>query len=165
MDRKACHNCHKRRLRCDRSIPVCNKCTSTGQECLGYGKLFRWTNSVAVRGKMAGKPAFHTPEAETHQELHGSLVVTGQHGRPPVPLSLQATTLIDPLLQDLDLSSRRYLSYCKSASLSESLRSSLPTLHSRQTVLPRPGRPSYVTARHQPLPAACSHVWNAFFSS
>ncbi|KZL82513.1 acriflavine sensitivity control protein acr-2 [Colletotrichum incanum] len=52
---KPCHNCRRRRLRCDRSYPHCHKCTAGGQECLGYGKLFRWTEGVASRGKLAGK--------------------------------------------------------------------------------------------------------------
>lgn len=52
---KPCHNCRRQRLRCDRSYPHCNKCVNTGKECLGYGKLFRWTGSVASRGKLAGR--------------------------------------------------------------------------------------------------------------
>ncbi|KAK1993440.1 hypothetical protein LX36DRAFT_252051 [Colletotrichum falcatum] len=50
---KPCHNCRRRRLRCDRSYPHCHKCTTAGQDCLGYGKLFRWTEGVASRGKLA----------------------------------------------------------------------------------------------------------------
>lgn len=54
---KACHNCRRRRLRCNRSVPRCNKCRAVGTECLGYGKLFRWTGAVASRGKLAGRPS------------------------------------------------------------------------------------------------------------
>lgn len=52
---KSCHNCRRRRLRCDRSYPGCGKCVSRGIECLGYGQLFQWTGSVASRGKLAGE--------------------------------------------------------------------------------------------------------------
>lgn len=52
---KPCHNCRRQRLRCDRSYPHCNKCIAAGKECLGYGKLFRWTGAVASRGKLAGR--------------------------------------------------------------------------------------------------------------
>lgn len=52
---KACHNCRRRRWRCDRSLPSCQKCLSAGTECLGYGKLFVWNRGVASRGKMMGK--------------------------------------------------------------------------------------------------------------
>lgn len=52
---KPCHNCRRQRLRCDQSYPHCNKCTAAGKECLGYGKLFRWTGAVASRGKLAGR--------------------------------------------------------------------------------------------------------------
>lgn len=54
---KACHNCRRQRLRCDRSYPQCNKCTRAGKECLGYGNFFRWTGAVASRGKFAGQTA------------------------------------------------------------------------------------------------------------
>ncbi|EFY87307.1 acriflavine sensitivity control protein acr-2 [Metarhizium acridum CQMa 102] len=53
--KKPCNNCRRQRLRCDRSYPHCNKCTAAGKECLGYGKLFRWTGAVASRGKLAGR--------------------------------------------------------------------------------------------------------------
>ncbi|KAL0259925.1 hypothetical protein SLS55_005668 [Diplodia seriata] len=52
---KPCHNCRRRRLKCDRTLPGCRKCSKTGQECLGYGKLFLWDQGVASRGKMMGK--------------------------------------------------------------------------------------------------------------
>ncbi|KAK0736372.1 fungal-specific transcription factor domain-containing protein [Apiosordaria backusii] len=50
---KACHNCRRRRLRCDKSVPSCHKCSLNGEECLGYGTLFRWANAPAVRGRLA----------------------------------------------------------------------------------------------------------------
>lgn len=33
-----CHNCRKRRVRCDSTRPTCKKCDLKGIECLGYGK-------------------------------------------------------------------------------------------------------------------------------
>lgn len=54
LPRKPCHNCRRRRLRCDRSLPQCHKCTNAGQECLGYQALLIWNRGVASRGKMAG---------------------------------------------------------------------------------------------------------------
>ncbi|CAP67478.1 uncharacterized protein PODANS_6_11340 [Podospora anserina S mat+] len=50
---KACHNCRRRRLRCDKSVPSCHKCSINGEECLGYGTFFRWANAPAVRGHLA----------------------------------------------------------------------------------------------------------------
>lgn len=140
---KACHNCRRQRLRCDRSYPHCNKCTSLGKDCLGYGKLFRWTGSVASRGKLAGKPssaAIHgqqdpvpagTPSLAAASSLSGAIFVDGS---PIAPYPSPATTdmqlawprspsvestftsphvLVDPLYQDLGASHRYYLSYCK----------------------------------------------------
>lgn len=55
LAKKACHSCRRARLRCDKSFPHCTKCVSRGVECLGYGRLFLWTGSVATRGKLAGQ--------------------------------------------------------------------------------------------------------------
>src|SRR5436305_11338704 len=51
----ACHNCRRRRWKCDKSLPECRKCIHAGIECLGYGKLFVWNEGIASRGKMRGK--------------------------------------------------------------------------------------------------------------
>lgn len=49
---KPCHNCRRRRLRCDRSWPGCHKCAVSGQECLGYGKVFVWTQGIDENGNV-----------------------------------------------------------------------------------------------------------------
>lgn len=59
-----CHNCRRRRLVCDRALPTCRKCVLLGQECLGYGKLFLFTGSIATRGRHAGQTSFSpSPQA------------------------------------------------------------------------------------------------------
>ncbi|KAH8122028.1 hypothetical protein ACSS6W_010289 [Trichoderma asperelloides] len=65
---KPCHNCRRQRLRCDRSYPHCNKCAASGKECLGYGKLFRWTGAIASRGKLAGRTSSAPVAAEAQNE-------------------------------------------------------------------------------------------------
>ncbi|PTB64727.1 hypothetical protein BBK36DRAFT_1123192 [Trichoderma citrinoviride] len=65
---KPCHNCRRQRLRCDRSYPHCNKCAAAGKECLGYGKLFRWTGAIASRGKLAGRTSSAPLEAGAAEE-------------------------------------------------------------------------------------------------
>ncbi|KAK2029041.1 hypothetical protein LX32DRAFT_639425 [Colletotrichum zoysiae] len=72
---KPCHNCRRRRLRCDRSYPHCHKCTTGGHECLGYGKLFRWAEGVASRGKLAGKAAI-TFSADTATTASSTITAT-----------------------------------------------------------------------------------------
>ncbi|KAG5955509.1 hypothetical protein E4U57_003397 [Claviceps arundinis] len=47
---KPCHNCRRRRLRCDRSWPTCHKCAASEQECLGYGKVFVWAPAIDFDG-------------------------------------------------------------------------------------------------------------------
>lgn len=53
---KPCHNCRRRRLRCDRSWPTCHKCAVSGQECLGYGKVFVWTQGIDSNGNLRPSP-------------------------------------------------------------------------------------------------------------
>ncbi|KFA61618.1 hypothetical protein S40285_08789 [Stachybotrys chlorohalonatus IBT 40285] len=73
---KACHNCRRKRLRCDRSVPQCVKCSTAGRQCLGYGNLLRWTGAVASRGRLAGQTSFAPPPAA----LPGA-------GQPPRPFA------------------------------------------------------------------------------
>jgi hypothetical protein len=139
--RKSCHNCRRRRLRCDRSTPTCNKCAAMGQECLGYGKLFIWTHSVASRGKMAGKtsmaptcprsPTSPTDDFNSPKQLPGnppasrSTSPTTQtyevgsdecqslvHVKPDLEDIPSPRLLLDPLFQDIGSPSRYYLNHC-----------------------------------------------------
>lgn len=136
---KPCHNCRRQRLRCDRSFPHCNKCASLGKECLGYGKLFRWTGAVASRGKLAGRTS-SAPVSNNQIQSHtstswsttGSPSANSSPSTPSPPgcdmqqlVKVKSPTssveaditspyiLVDPLFQDLGPTHRYYLSYCK----------------------------------------------------
>ncbi|KAI9370024.1 fungal-specific transcription factor domain-containing protein [Aspergillus egyptiacus] len=102
---KPCHNCRRRRLKCDRTVPACHKCARTGQECLGYGKLFIWTYGVASRGKMMGR-SYPMPARGPDQ----GMLLPPQRGQAVVqpPLYID-TPLLDPILHSLDAHSRRYV--------------------------------------------------------
>ncbi|EGX95384.1 acriflavine sensitivity control protein [Cordyceps militaris CM01] len=84
QNNKPCHNCRRRRLRCDRSWPTCNKCTITGQECLGYGKVYVWTEGIDAQGKVKPSPGVRrAAQGETHGVAgHPSLVL--RSGPPPL---------------------------------------------------------------------------------
>ncbi|OLN87011.1 Acriflavine sensitivity control protein acr-2 [Colletotrichum chlorophyti] len=129
---KPCHNCRRRRLRCDRSYPHCHKCTAAGQECLGYGKLFRWTEGVASRGKLAGKSII-TFSAGTITQFRPSTtpepLPASEEQEPPRSAAEDSATalvsvrrvgsetqsapwaLVDPLFQGVEHHYRHYLSY------------------------------------------------------
>ncbi|KAL2195326.1 fungal-specific transcription factor domain-containing protein [Corynascus similis CBS 632.67] len=93
----ACHNCRRRRLRCDRSIPSCRKCLGSKQECLGYGPLLRWANAPAVRGKLVGRLALH---GMRNTSPHGERLGLSSPVRP---------SLLDPLLSHLHRRARHYV--------------------------------------------------------
>lgn len=113
---KACHNCRRRRLKCDRDVPACRKCALTGQDCLGYGKLFVWNEGVASRGKMMGK-TYPVPARDTDSVNTRSLIPAQVHYS-EVFLPLQQP-LLDPLYQGLDDTSRGYLSHCMLPTITE----------------------------------------------
>jgi len=52
---RQCWECFKRRLVCDRTLPLCRKCTKTGKECPGYSdqKPLQWVEPghVTIRPK------------------------------------------------------------------------------------------------------------------
>lgn len=127
---KACHNCRKKRWRCDRSLPSCQKCSSSGDDCLGYGKLFKWISGVASRGKMMGKSydardglkkaakPHDAPAKQQQQHVHsGNEVLSDLHEHftaAPDRNEGQSTMtlhrpLVDPLVNDLDPNSRYYM--------------------------------------------------------
>ncbi|KAI0880479.1 fungal-specific transcription factor domain-containing protein [Annulohypoxylon maeteangense] len=115
---KPCHNCRRRRIRCDRSVPGCHKCTSTGRECSGYGKLYKWVDNAASRSQVTKKDPADlipetreplTPESDVKGYVEQTRVVAYQeveHWSNPLNFSL-----LDPLFQDLGVSSRHYLNY------------------------------------------------------
>ncbi|KAH6627338.1 fungal-specific transcription factor domain-containing protein [Chaetomium tenue] len=107
---RACHNCRRRRLRCDRSFPSCRKCSISGENCLGYGTLLRWANAPAVRGKLVGQLA---------------VTKTGKLGPKPVSVPPRAVilkstlflhpSLLDPLLDGLNRRNRHYVHHFATA--------------------------------------------------
>jgi hypothetical protein len=136
---KPCHNCRKRRLRCDRSWPTCHKCAVSGQECLGYGKVFVWTQGIDSSGNLKPSPPGRRSTDAAHSTSSGTLHTAasynpatspasshGNNGSPffsndsrhvsAEPGSATTAPLTDPLFQDLDRNSRYYLSYCEFAS-------------------------------------------------
>lgn len=63
-----CRTCNRRRIRCDRTLPLCSKCANKDLICPGYGKPLRWTNAIAVRGHLRGRTAPSEPQAaEVHK--------------------------------------------------------------------------------------------------
>lgn len=51
-----CWNCRRNRLKCDGTLPHCQKCAQRGAECPGYAsKPLRWVSGVASRGQMMGR--------------------------------------------------------------------------------------------------------------
>lgn len=51
-----CRRCVKRRIKCDRSIPQCQKCNVRGYDCPGFESIqLKWNQGVASRGRLKGE--------------------------------------------------------------------------------------------------------------
>ncbi|RDA95573.1 hypothetical protein CP533_1268 [Ophiocordyceps camponoti-saundersi (nom. inval.)] len=105
---KPCHNCRRRRLRCDRSWPICHKCTVSQQHCLGYGRVFVWSHHNLKST---------APSATVSTCSSSSAVpVLVEQQQQVLPVRSSADDMLvgnptDPVFQDLDRNSRYYLSH------------------------------------------------------
>ncbi|KAF2802272.1 uncharacterized protein BDZ99DRAFT_401942 [Mytilinidion resinicola] len=114
-----CHNCRRRRVKCDRLLPQCQKCSDAGLECMGYGRLILWNRGVASRGKMMGKTFDEAPVGGMNgvraMEMHSATsqaMASANKTQEPFQSAWELNfSLVDPLLQDLDHTSRRYISH------------------------------------------------------
>lgn len=84
LDFSDCRTCRKRRIRCDRGLPACTKCSGRNLTCPGYGTHLRWANAIAVRGRFRG---LQTPEL--------SQTVAGDALENREPLSPSSVSLIN----------------------------------------------------------------------
>ncbi|KAH7010522.1 fungal-specific transcription factor domain-containing protein [Ilyonectria destructans] len=176
--RKACHNCRPRKLRCDRSVPSCRKCTNSGQICLGYGKKIRFADAVASRGKLAGKriPVLpDEPAVRSGSELPatspcaaGDVVILSTDNRlrlrtartpspTPGPLTIPFT-LVDPLFQDVDDTRRYYLSYYTTRLCQDMMAVDLPDNPFRQLIQLTKSSP---LLQHVVIASSAAHMANS----
>lgn len=135
---KPCHNCRRRRLRCDRSWPTCHKCAVSGQECLGYGKVYVWTQGIDAQGNVNPPPGRRAAEdaALPQPQVISASMPSSSDGSINVGSTAMAlaagrerpwaepgaiATLTDPLFQDLDHNSRYYLAHCEPPSFPSSI--------------------------------------------
>lgn len=118
LSREACHSCRRQRLKCDRSLPQCLKCVKKGQKCLGYQRLLRWGQGIASRGKMTGvtfeeMTKNRTWPGNSDLQLSSSASLSSQRTSRGSSEVSSLGALTDPLVQDLNHASRKYLFYCE----------------------------------------------------
>lgn len=126
---KGCYTCRRRRIVCDNGFPTCRKCQNAGKECLGYQKPLVWVKGgVASRGKMMGLSFDNvacqgpSPSASGSQQMLPYGAVNGDqyqvHSDALVhyqnhPIEPPMYSLVDPVFQDLNKTSRFYVDMCK----------------------------------------------------
>lgn len=121
---KACHNCRRRRRRCDRSQPYCHRCSRDGEECLGYGRVLRWVNSpIASHGPGRPSSVKHRSPGDKDETTGVPMGWSGNLDR----AILIRPSLVDPLLNDLNCNSRYYIHHCMLFALRSFL--SQPLIH------------------------------------
>ncbi|KAM0544495.1 hypothetical protein ACHAPJ_011789 [Fusarium lateritium] len=57
VSQEDCRKCKTRRIKCDRALQGCRKCSKKGYQCPGYGPRVQWVNDAATRGRMRGLQA------------------------------------------------------------------------------------------------------------
>ena len=131
-----CWTCKRRRLKCDGGIPYCLKCWGHGVECLGYKKPLTWVNGVARRGPSKNRtfsdlgnqrPSVQETLSRADEEqrnlmlpvitatafnVNGTWDEAGALALSPISGSLPRS-LTEPLLEDLNNTSRFFIDYCK----------------------------------------------------
>jgi hypothetical protein len=143
---KACHTCRRRRVKCDRTLPQCQKCAGAGVECLGYGRLILWNQGIASRGKMMGKSFGETKFSGSSS--HDAVAIRPASSQTPAHTTSgfdfgqkhfggisPAYALIDPLLQDLDQRSRHYIAHFASRFCQELVIYDIPGSNSFRSLL------------------------------
>jgi hypothetical protein len=111
---RACHNCRRRRLRCDRSIPSCHKCSTSGEECLGYGTVLRWANAPALRGRLApGAAGELTVQSPGQGRGRTRPLKSSSAGEDESEPRLSIHKALNPLLNHLNSRARHYVHHCK----------------------------------------------------
>ncbi|KAL5360171.1 fungal-specific transcription factor domain-containing protein [Aspergillus floccosus] len=79
---KDCHSCYRRRIKCDRSLPKCRKCTIRGLQCPGFDLIrLKWDQGVASRGSFAGRrtPVRRKAVTDGRQSQSSTLTVDNPH--------------------------------------------------------------------------------------
>ncbi|KAH7215422.1 hypothetical protein DER44DRAFT_162129 [Fusarium oxysporum] len=78
---KACHNCKKRRVKCDAGRPRCMRCDKAGLICQGYTKsaavfVNRTTRNLSMT---AGDALAAAKQSRGHIPFHGAVDVAGEY--------------------------------------------------------------------------------------
>jgi hypothetical protein len=109
VKKQPCHNCRRRRVRCDRSWPGCYKCAVAGQDCLGYGKLIIWTEKDALLKRRTNRKVGEAASSNTTTLMKRDITTASN--------IFGESQLLDPISRELSWSCRYYIDYCEKTAL------------------------------------------------
>lgn len=91
-----CHNCRKRRIRCDSTQPACKKCAVKGLECLGYGKQkpLVWLQDGGYQNQWLSESSKPASQRKPRKSGRPRLIVAKDES-PPTRSALVPTNLAD----------------------------------------------------------------------
>lgn len=97
----ACHNCRRKRRRCDRSVPSCLKCSENRETCDGYSKQLTWIGVPAVKGDLAKQLCANTKpdnnsvaNAEPESSEQTEFICLPEQKQPPVDSAVPNTVVV-----------------------------------------------------------------------
>lgn len=99
---KACHECKRRRVRCDFERPKCLRCSKVGRQCPGYERQTLFVNRTIEAPRVSAwealsqaSPALRSPtELSVTEQLGGILRLYSAHPLDTIALRSQALELL-----------------------------------------------------------------------
>ncbi|KAI1735006.1 fungal-specific transcription factor domain-containing protein [Xylaria scruposa] len=70
MMNKGCWTCRERKVSCDRSIPICERCSRSKLPCQGYGLRLSWPTRVDGRRLIIGHSSPHKERMVSRSRFH-----------------------------------------------------------------------------------------------
>ncbi|KAL6918785.1 hypothetical protein FSHL1_002780 [Fusarium sambucinum] len=71
---KACHDCKRRRVKCDLTTPACLRCTKTGISCRGYERSTLWVHRTQARPNVYALSAVRDAKLKERQSENANSV-------------------------------------------------------------------------------------------
>ncbi|RMZ27532.1 hypothetical protein D0859_08381 [Hortaea werneckii] len=156
MPRDGCKQCSRRRIRCDKTEPHCQKCIAKGLECSGYGVDYRFAADVAAsrQSSKQNKP----PNGRRLQlKNHGTV----QRRAPSIASETRESSANSLSLSPISWTNSTHTSTSRSASPSHYLIGRVPELSVSSWQWPHPANDLAIEG----LKPGISHLFSHFSST
>ncbi|RMY81601.1 hypothetical protein D0861_08242 [Hortaea werneckii] len=156
MPRDGCKQCSRRRIRCDKTGPQCQKCIAKGLECSGYGVDYRFAADVAA-SRQSSKQNKSPNGRRLQLKNHGTV----QRRAPSIASEARESSANSLSLSPILWTNSTHASTSRSASPSHSLPGRVPELSISSWQWPHPANDLAIEG----LKPGISHLFSHFSST